>query len=131
MKKRWIVLVSFLSLAAGLAAGGFWGFDAGVESWQKSAETVVEARVSSDAKIHLMLLESLQGTKEKQTVRMLENLLDGDIIGLGEFVETSPRRAELAQILGVIAKYRALTHYQSDDREVAEAVRSALLKGTL
>ncbi len=131
MKKRWVVLVFFLSVAAGLAAGGYWGFDKGVEFWQAFDDTALEARASADAKVHMMLLESLQGSNRTQTMLMLENLLDNDVISLAGFVETSPRKAELAKILGVIAAYRKTTHYQNDNSEVAAAVKLALQKGTL
>lgn len=131
MKKRWALLIALVSLAAGLGAGGYWGFGEGVQFWQGFDETAVEARVVTDTKTHLLLLESLQGTQNKQAVLMLETLLDGDIIGLAGFVDSSPRKAELVKMLGVIAKYRETTLYRSQDSEVAEAVRSALQKGAV
>ena len=99
--------------------------------WQGFDETAVEARVIADTKTHLMLLESLQGTPNKQAVLMLETLLDGDIIGLDGFVDSSPRKAELVKMLGVLAKYRETTHYRNGNREVAEAVRNAMQKGVM
>ncbi len=131
MKMRWVFLIALLSAAVGLAAGGYWGFGEGVQFWQKFDETAVEARVATDAKEHLILLESLRGSGQKQAILMLESLLDGDIIGLGGFVESSPRKAELMKMLAVIAEYRKATQYQSDNKEVAEAVNSALQKGAL
>lgn len=131
MKKRWVALLALFALAIGLAVGGYWGFGAGVWFWQDVDETALEARLSSDAKAHLMLLESLQGSGQKQTVLMLESLLDGDVIGLAGVIDASPRKAELAKMLGVIAAYRKTTHYQSESGEVAEAVKNALQKGAV
>jgi hypothetical protein len=122
MRKRWIVLIVGMSVAAGFVAGAY----AGVRFWQGFEEAALETRLSVDSKMRLAALSSLRNGHEDKAILLLENLLDGDVIGLGAILETSSRKPELMWTLSQVAKYRAGTSYRSTNEEVASTVQRTL-----
>jgi hypothetical protein len=113
-------------LATGFLAGGYAGFEFGIRFRQRFDEVALETRLMVDAKTRLSALTSLRNSHQDNAILLLENLLDGDIIGINSFLETSSRRTELIEILSRVAKYRAQTNYRSTRAEVASAVQEAL-----
>ena len=122
MRKRWVALIACVSVAAGFFAGAY----AGVRFWQRFDEVALETRLMADAKVRLSALSSLRNAHEDKAILLLENLLDGDVIGISAIMETSTRRAELIETLSQVAKYRARSNYRSTNGEVASVVQQAL-----
>ena len=126
MRKRWVVLIACLCVIAGFMAGGY----AGIRFWQNFDEAALETRLMADAKIRLAILTSLKSSDQDKAVLLLENLLDGDVIGINAVMDTSTRKAELVETLAKVAKHRAETSYRSTEPEVASVVQHALESAT-
>jgi len=122
MKKRWVILIACLSLVGGFLSGA----NAGVRFWQRFDEAALETRLMADAKTRLAVLSALRNSNQDGAVRLLEALLDGDVIGIDGVIDNSSRKSELLATLSRIAKYRASTNYRSVNGELASLVEQAL-----
>ncbi len=131
MKIRWVLLVAISTLSLGLAIGLYIGFDRGVTFWQGFDRDALETRLMVDAKMRVAILKSIQQSDLRHATLLLENLLDGDVIGLSGVLEDSNRKAELEKVLALVAQYRSTTNYEIENKDVAAAVRSALKKGSM
>jgi len=126
MRKRWIILIACVAVTAGFFAGAY----AGVRFWQRFDEVALETRYLADAKVRLTVLSSLRNSNQDRAVLLLENLLDGDVIGLDSVKDTSTRKVELLATLSQVSEYRAKTNYRSSNGEVASLVERALKRAT-
>ena len=118
MKKRWIALVAYLSLTAGIIVGAYFG----VRFWRQMDVTFLETSLMASAKMRLAVLDAIKNSKQENAVLLLESQLDEDILAIDAIYEASSCKAELRDVLSRVSRYRTHGNCRSSDEQVASAV---------
>jgi len=126
MTKLRATLLALSTLVVGLAIGGWIGF----KLWQHVnagfIEAAYELRLVSDARTRVAALKAIRSSNDERAISLLEQLLDGDIIGMSTSLDSSAEPRKLRDTLAQVARDRQNTTYASSEPTVAHAVSSAL-----
>jgi len=122
IKKRWIALIALLSLSIG-AGGASWywlTFNARLNTAELIAHT--QANITT----RIALLEHIQSGRIPEATKLLETLLDGDLINAGALAHSGIRfNSNTDRAVALEFQARTASGYRPEDDRVNDAVREA------
>lgn len=123
MKKRWVVLIALASLSIGVAAASWFWIHFNAQFMSHGTRLKIEA----DLVTRVAVLEHLRSGRVAEATRLLEILLDGDLIAAMAFARDGATFSPNAgRAVALEAKARAESSYAPADENVRAAVQDAL-----
>ena len=120
MKKRWIALIAFVSLALGGAGASWFWLNFNAQFIMAGLVT----RTQADIVTKVSVLERLRAGRVADATRLQEMLLDGDLIGAGALARTGTKfNANTRHAVELELKARAASGYTPTDENVRNAVQ--------
>lgn len=122
MKKRWVALIAILSLAVGVgAASWYWlNFNSQFNSY------ALIVRTQADIVTKVTVLEHIRAGRISDATRLLETLLDGDLIGADALARDGTKfNANTRHAVMLESEARAASGYRPTDENVHNAVQEA------
>ncbi|MEO7324754.1 MAG: hypothetical protein ABIW82_07995 [Dokdonella sp.] len=122
MKKRWTVLIAFVSLIVGVSgASWFWlNFNAQFTNYG------FVVRTEADIVTKVAVLEHIRAGQISDATKLLETLLDGDLIGARSLARDGTKfNANTRRAVALELQARAVSGYAPADENVRNAVQEA------
>lgn len=123
MKKRWIAVVAFASLVVGLAGASLFWLNFNAEFTNHG----FVVRTQADIITKVAVLEHIRAGRIAEATKLLETLLDGDLISAGALARDGTKLSEnTRQAVDLEIKARAISGYAPNDERVRNSVQEAL-----
>lgn len=122
MKKRWTVLIAFISLAIGVASASWFWLNFNTEFTNHG----FVVRTQADIITKVAVLEKIRAGRVTDATNLLETLLDGDLISAAALARDGTKFSENTRhAVELEIKARAVSGYAPTDENVRNAVQEA------